>query len=146
MNDKNKKPEEQRSDQLPAQTIELFLEVQKQDLLNEAERIKLQSKELDFNAQYAHQALGIQGNLLVAKPGEERKTITRWAYIIGGFVLVFLLFIGFCLYVGKEDFALKVLNILGYVVTSAASYWFGQRQNKGNKPNKDDTPSAEIIN
>jgi hypothetical protein len=125
--------------------VEQFLKTQHQKALNEAEEIKLKSKELDLHSRYAEKALDHQQKFLASKPSENRKTLTRIGYIVGGIVLLFLGFISFCLYLDKEDFAGKFLQVLSYVLTTGLGYYFGTLKNKKSNSDKD-IQEAEIVN
>ena len=73
--------------QLDPETIRAFVESQQLELQNEAMRLKIREKELDVNASYAKESLKLQAAYLDKKPEEERKTITRIAWIVGGFAV-----------------------------------------------------------
>jgi len=49
-------------------------------------------------------------------------TITRFAYIAFGFLLLILLFIGFCLWSNKDAFAYKFCQGISYVITTVLGY------------------------
>ncbi len=130
--------------QLDPETIRAFVESQHLELQNEAMRLKIREKELDVNASYAKESLKLQAAYLDKKPEEERKTITRIAWIVGGFAVLLLGFVVFCLMYDEREFITKVLKGLSYLATTGLGYYFGQRNKDTSKP-PSDTPNAQVV-
>ena len=130
---------------LPDAAIEQLVKTQYQKALNEAEELKLKSKELEVNARIAEKSIDDQSRIISSRPEETRKTLTRIAYIIGGFALLILIFLSLCLFLGKDDFAYSFLKGMGYVVTTGLGYWAGRQKGKKNG-NDGGVPEAEIVN
>jgi hypothetical protein len=145
----NNSQQNQPNNQLPANVIEQFLKTQHLNAMNEAEEIKLRSKEIDLQARFAEKSLEIQAQIISNKPSEGRKTVTRLAYIIGGFLTIFFSFVGYCLYIGKDQFVLQFLQIIGYFITTALGYYFGRTKTKNEKSDSQSITStisdAEIV-
>ncbi len=133
--------------ELPPEIISQFIKNQEQKLLIDAQELKLKEKDLDNQHKYAEKTLDIQADLLKQRPLENRKTITRIAYITASFFLIFLIFFVVCLYLNKDQLVYKMIDVITYVITSVVSYYFG----KSSQRNKDDSSSqggyleAEII-
>jgi len=133
--------------QLPEDAIAQFLKTQQQNALNEAREIALREKELELNARYAEKSLELQAKHLANKPGEARKSFTRLGYIIGAFLIIILLFIGYCLYIKQEEFVLKFFQIIGYFITTGLGYYFGKNSSKSNNDNSSESnpTSTEVV-
>jgi hypothetical protein len=133
--------------ELPPEIISQFIKNQEQKLLIDAQELKLKEKDLDNQHKYAEKTLDLQADLLKQRPLENRKTITRIAYIIASFLLIILIFFGVCLYLNKDQLVDKMLNVISYIITCVVSYYWGTKSNK----KKDDSSSqngyseAEII-
>lgn len=111
---------------------------------NESRELDIRSREVDHQAEYANNYLKVQAELLKNKPSENRKTMTRMAYIIGGFVLMFILLIVACLFLNKDVFLITLLKGVGYVITTLGGYWAGTK-NKGDKKEINSPDSTSEI-
>lgn len=130
---------------MPDHIIENFLKIQSQKIQNEAKELGLREKELEASAKYSEKVLNHQADFLKSKPKEQRKTATRYAYIGAGFLVVFLLFCGYCLSIGKEDFVITLIQIVGYFATTALGYYFGRKSKPDPSAGNDSTQDAEIL-
>lgn len=132
-----------------------FLELQKVSLENKAlelkfedKRIQLERERMKHNAELAHKSLDYQREHLNAQIPEQRKRIT--VYLVFG-LLVLLIVFGFmwgCIYLGKEDMALKVFLGLAAIVTHYITYRFGQSKGESEAlKQRDPLPveDAEVI-
>jgi hypothetical protein len=129
--------------QLPDTVVDQFVKTQYQKALNETEEIKLKGKEIDHQAEYAKNLLDHQARLTACQPREYRKTIITYALLGGMFLLIFLAFVGTCLYFQKDDFVEFFLKGLSYILVSALSFYFGKKQS----PQKSEgIPDAEVVN
>lgn len=152
MNHQKKLPKRKANEfslpELNEDVIKAFLENQKTQLVNESEQLRLKYNEMQINARLAEKSMEFQAAHLSRQSMEVRKSVTRIAYIIGGFLLVFLGFIGYCLYLDRTDFIIAFLKSCGYLVTTFMGYWFGQRSAKhiNNKKGSRQVEEAEIIN
>ncbi len=88
-------------------------------------------------------SLELQKAVLENQGKDFRMTITRFAYIAFWFLLLILLFIGFCLWSNKDAFAYKFCQGISYVITTVLGYIFGSRSATKNK--KDQSNSDENI-
>lgn len=130
--------------QLPPDVIARFIQTQEQKALNEAEGMKLRSKELDINKELAIKAMDIDAQLATGKHAEGRKTVTRLAYIVAGLMIISFGFIAFCLYMNKEQFIIEFLKVAAYPASAGGGYYLGMKKNDP-KPNKSGITDAEII-
>jgi hypothetical protein len=138
--------ENNRNEALTPKLAEKFLETQKQQLLNEATELRIREKEIDINARLGEKSMELQADYLKAKPSENRKTITRFAYIVGGLTLLIFALIFGCLYLNKEDFLITLIEKVGYVVTTGMGYWFGKKSNEPkNKTIDDEIEDANVV-
>jgi hypothetical protein len=110
--------------------VNQFIELQKLKIANEAKDLSLREKDMDHQSKYAHKLLDIQGQIERDRPKENRKTITRLAYIAGALIIVMMVFSGFCLYFNKDEFLLTLIKIIGYFATTWLGYHFGKKEGK----------------
>lgn len=90
-----------------------FLENQKAQINLDTESLKFKHEELKANTRLAEKAMELQAQHLSRQPEEGRKSITRIGYIIGGLVLIFFIFVIFCLYLKEEAFLIGFLKNAG---------------------------------
>lgn len=126
------------------ETINLFLETQRQKANTEALEVRLREKEIELNAKGAEKALDYQAEHLRNQPKEMRETIKVFIYGISAFIIIVLAFIGFCLYIGKDEAAKTILNIISYVVVSLISYFLGKGKTRKSGSKKEDD-DVEIV-
>lgn len=134
--------------QLPPHLIEKFLDNQQQNLINDAHERKLRERELELDSKHGEKILEYQAEFLRAQPAEQRKTMTRYAYIAGGFLIILLAFVLICLHLNKEDFLLKFIQSIGYFITTALGYWIGRNsksKSKSDKSGDNGIQDAEVI-
>lgn len=137
----------QQNIDLSVEAVNQILETQKLKVLNEAREISLREKELEFTAKHAEKSLDHQAELLKKQPQENRKTFTRFFWVVGGLVFIFLGFLTLWLYLGKDEFAFKFLQAAGYIITTVIGYLAGNyEKKKGNKANhkSDDIEDIEV--
>ncbi len=84
--------------------IKSFLTNQRIELENQKADQDFKIQELQANSKLSEQSIKYQSEYLKAQPEELRKTFTRLGYILAGFVIIFLAFMGFCLWMGKDEF------------------------------------------
>lgn len=121
-----------------------FVEIQSQKLRNEARELQLKEKDIEFQARYAEKLLAHQAEIEKNRPKENRKSITRVAYIVIAIIIIILVFFAYCIQQNKEDFILKLIQILGYFATTALGYYFGKKS-KGDGNGSNTTSSVEEI-
>ena len=136
-------PQEDSTDLSP-DLIKDFIEIQKQKTINEARQLQLKEKQLELTARQTERALDHQASYLSALPLENRKTITRIAWVTSLIIVIFLGFLTTWICLGKEDFAYKFLQGIGYVLTTAFGYWIGNKRRK-EKEATDKLDEAEIV-
>jgi hypothetical protein len=130
--------------ELEPEVIKAIVDQQTQKLQLEHQRLRLEEKRLDQNARLAEKAMEQQAAFLKEQPKEHRKTLTRIAYIVGGIIAMFLLFMGFLVYTGNKDFASDFLKVCSYIATSALSFWVGRKSKPQSQSNNTPTDPADI--
>lgn len=134
--------------EISTEDISKWIDNQSQLAKNEAANIALRHKEIENNARLAEKAMDYQAELLKRRPGENRKTITRIAWIAGAIIIVFLAFLVSLLYMGHEKFAEYFLQGISYVFVSVISYFVGKK-NKAKSDNgsngNDFVQDADIV-
>lgn len=121
-------------------------DILRQFMENESKKIAIQEKRFaleEANQQrqydYACKALEAQKELLIAQPGENRKSLTRLFWVVAGIIVILLVFFGYCIYMGKEQVVLSVIKYLGTAVLSFVSgLLYGK--SKREQPVKSETP------
>lgn len=66
---------QQPNKEVPTHLIEVWVETQKQQVLNQAQELRLKEKELEVNARLAEQQMTLQAGLLKDKPAQQRKLL-----------------------------------------------------------------------
>lgn len=125
--------------------LEKFVETQLIRVKNESKELELKSKDMDYQYRHADKLLSHQAEYLKTKPTEHRKTVTRIAWILGLILIIFLVFIGFCLYLGKDQFILNMLHGLSYFVLSALSYIAGKKSGNSKKSKSGQNDDYEEV-
>lgn len=138
----------QNHQQLDSSVIAEILANQKQQLSNEAAKIKLREKELEQNAQLAAASMKYNSDLLRNAPWEHRKNMRTYALIVGVFMVAMLAFIAYCLYSNHEEFVLKFLQLIAYVVVTGIGYFAGVQRGKrvADEQKRNEIEEADIIN
>lgn len=113
--------------------LDKFIYLQKLKYQNESRELFIREKDLDHQAKYANRLLEHQAEIEKQRPGENRKTLSRFAWIFVGITILFMLFAGFCIYLNKEDFLYSLLKGLGYVITTLTGYIFGKKAHHRDK-------------
>jgi hypothetical protein len=134
-----------KQNQIADPLIQQFLQTQHQKALNEAEQIKLRGKELDNSKALSEKFMEIDSKLEADKPSETRKTITRIAYIAFGFTILTFGFVGYCLYIGKEQFLIELIKIVLYPVLTFAGYYLGKKTKNKKDKNSEKFDEHEVV-
>lgn len=132
--------------QLDSETLKKLIDQQGQKVQLELQRLELEKMKLGHNAKLAEKSLEHQSLYLNNQPQEHRKTITRLGYILGGILLMFLVFIGFLVYTGNKDFADTFLKFISYVATSVFSYLIGRSTRSASKQTESGKEIIEDAN
>lgn len=121
------------SNNLNPDLIRDFFAHQKQQFQIESKQLELREKEIDNAARYSERALELQAEILKQKPSHDKSKLITLTVCVSAFVLIFLTFIGYCIFIGKESFVLDFLKIAGYFVTTIMGYYFGKKSNNAVK-------------
>lgn len=116
-------------EQLPPALIQQFLDQQTKELGIRTEELALRKRELDSSYQYAEKALNAQvedrRDERLARRSSRRDRLVAFV----GVLLLVLLFFGWLLYIGKDEFALEVLKALLFLLTGGTGgYYAGKNQ------------------
>lgn len=110
--------------------VEDFLEIQKKQINNEAEKVELQKMHLTQSSEIAKTQLKYDFEIK-QKSGEEKRKNLRIKLIYGlFFFLGFVTFLGFCLHYKESEFAKTFLTIVTHALTLVIGYWFGGKTKK----------------
>lgn len=112
-------PSPPRQESFPVELIDKFL-------INQAEQIKLQHKELDIRAQsetnqheYAKELLKTQATDLEDDRTFRGDESTKLKYFILAIIVILVFLICFMVYIGKESIALEIVKALIYLIAGA---------------------------
>jgi len=135
-----------RSVARPTETqVEKIIDLQISRVQNEAKELELKEKEMDHNAKLAHKSIELQAKIEESRPAENRKTITRLGYIVGGLMVVCMLFMIACLYLNKEEFLYSFVKGVGYIITTGIGYFAGKKSSKPHDSKTHKYDDAEMI-
>lgn len=131
---------------LSPEAITQLLEIHKQKALNEAKKLHLKEKQLDYGAKYSEKIVDSQVLIMNQRPIEIRKTFTKIGWVISMFVIVILAFLTVWIWMGRDEFAIKFLQGAGYLLTTAIGYWLGAKNRTKNvEKNESNFTEAEIV-
>lgn len=132
--------------ELSIQSIESILEIQKQKVKNEAAQIAFREKELQANVELSKKAMDHDAELEKKKPAEQRKTFVFASVVAFVFAILLLAFMGFCLYIQKEQFLIEFFRYSLYPALTGAGYYFGRKsKQKKNKSGTSPISDAEVV-
>lgn len=111
--------------------IRQFINNQKQELEIRKEAIEIQKVQLNYSHEYALEALKAQKEDRMDQRRHEQKTQNKNIWIILGIVCAGLLFIGYCLWIDKDEFLKEILKFLMYSIPFAGGgYFYGYNKAK----------------
>lgn len=123
--------------------VEKIIELQKLRVQNDTRELILKEKEMENHSKYAHKLLELQAGIESKRPSENRKTFTRITYLFCAILILCMVFAGFCLYLGKEEFLYSLIKGLGYIITTIIGYFAGKKSQ--HKENTGQLSSVEEI-
>jgi hypothetical protein len=140
-NGKNQKPE------LDLETIKALVAQKSQELQLEAQKLKLEEKRLEQNGKLAEISIEHNSKLIQKYPAEQRKTILTIGGIACFVLILFLLFILYCISQGNTEFADKFLNWISHIAGIAAGFFVGRFsiKKKRSTDSSEEPEDAEII-
>ncbi|MGB8191024.1 MAG: hypothetical protein WCF67_03850 [Chitinophagaceae bacterium] len=119
--------------ELDLPTIKQILTVQHQQVTLEAQRLKIGEKRIEADANLAEKSMELNAKLMMAGPGHKQKQFITTSIMMIIIMILFLGFIGWLVWAGKEEFVMKFLNWLVHLVFGVVGFWVGRITNK-NKP------------
>lgn len=126
-----------------SEVLENLIELQKDQLSLDREKLELQKQHIQNQADIAKQSLYIQKELLQGAPIERRKDRAQVLQYGIAIFIVILLFCGFCLIQGYESFLRYFVGAITHLGTLGLGYYFGIRGRRTDNDNSYD--EAEII-
>jgi hypothetical protein len=127
---------------LDLETIKLIVAQKGQELQVEAQKLRLEEKRIVLRLRS-----GLKGSWTVLSGVEGRKTILTIGGIACFILLLFFLFILYCISQGKTEFADKFLNWISHIAGIAAGFFVGKygTKKKRNKDVSEEPEDAEIV-
>lgn len=108
-------------------TQQINAENRKLELEHETHRLELDREKMRLNAELAHKSMDYQREYLAAQVPEDRKKIIVYAAAAGIGLFAILGFVMWCVYMGKEDIALKVFLAMAAILTHYITFRFGRQ-------------------
>jgi hypothetical protein len=132
---------------LDLETIKLIVTQKGQELQVEAQKLRLEEKRLEQNGKLAEKSLEHNSKLIQKYPSEQRKTMLTIGGIACFILLLFFLFILYCISQGKTEFADKFLNWISHIAGIAAGFFVGKygTKKKRNKGISEEPEDVEIV-
>jgi len=132
-----------KNNNLSEQAVRDFIDFQKEELRIRQQENELKQMELQHSYELAKESLKQQGEYIKSAP---RHDIRNRIVVAAFFILVLLIVSGvliYCVYLGKEDIALRILEIVATAIISAGG---GYAWGKSRGQNRDDQqPKVEIV-
>jgi len=138
-------PDSEIQQELSSAVIDGIVEIQKVKVQNEARQLAFREKELDANLELSKKAMDYNLELKRKKPGERRKTLVYASVIVFMFLLLFLGFVGYCLYIGKERFLIEFIRYALYPLFTGAGYYVGRKSTNKREQSPSVPNDAEIL-
>lgn len=126
---------------LTEQSVRDFIELQKEELRLRHQENSLRQLELQHSYELSKESLKQQGEYLKAAPRHDFKNRT---ILIVFFIIIFLIISGvlvYCIKLGKEEIALRILEIVSTAIISAGGgYAWGK-----NKGQQKEQSKVEVV-
>lgn len=120
-------PEDNKRLPVDPNIIKSFLENQKIELKNKQTDQSIRLKEIESNTKLAEKSMAMQERYMINSGPDFRKNITRVAYIVAGFLIIILFFLGLCLYLNKDQFAYKIGQGISYLISLVIGGFIGRK-------------------
>lgn len=136
-NDKNRNlpNHPSNSPSLDQDTVKSLIDNQRLELQVQRLEKEVRLKELDSNTKLAEKSIEVQERILTSRGKDIRMTFTRLILLgILGLVII-LIFLGFCLWNGKDQFAYKFAGGIAIIISNIVSFIFGRKSNSKKETN-----------
>jgi len=131
-----------KNNNLSEQAVREFIDLQREELKLRQQENALRQMELQHNYELSKESLKQQGEYIKSAP---RHDIRNRIVLATFFILVLLIVSGvliYCVYLGKEDIALRILEIVATAIISAGG---GYAWGKSKGQNKNEQPKVEMV-
>jgi purine-cytosine permease-like protein len=143
MNDSDESKE--NIDNEETKLISEFFDYQKQQILLDQGKQDLAKMHMQNQAAIANRSLDIQEKLLSNAPAETRKTRGQYLWFGSFFLVILLVFVGYCLTNNFGEFLEKLIQPITTIITLFIGYYFGkQKSNRKNTKNDEDTDIEDV--
>jgi hypothetical protein len=113
--------------ELDAEVVRSMVEQQKQKFKLEERQLMLEEKRLEHDIKLAELSLHHNATFLNNAPANHRKLILIQGLMLLALILVILAFIGYCLFLGKEDVVNKLVILFTHLTTLLIGLYLGKR-------------------
>ena len=137
-NRKDKKP-------LDEALISNFIEVQKDQIALEKNRLELEKENMKNQVSLAKESLKLQGKFLDKAPAERRKDRRQYLLFAG---LIFFGILGFaiyCLHYKHHEFLKYFVGVLSHIISLVLGYYFGNRNKSVKKEAEEFTDYEDVV-
>lgn len=132
---------------LDLETIKLIVTQKGQELQVEAQKLRLEEKRIEQNGKLAEKSMEHNSKLIQKYPSEQRKTMLTIGGIACFILIIFFLFILYCISQDKIEFADKFLNWISHIAGITAGFFVGKygTKKKRNKGISEEPEDVEIV-
>lgn len=130
------RPNSSGSPNMSPELIDKFLDIQKENILLEAQQYKLEEKNIDNNFKLAQKNLEYQREFLLKSPKQNRWTILLISSVIIAFVVIILMALFIFLRSGFEEYANTLLQSIVYLAVFFTGIFTGRKWEKSKSPKK----------
>jgi hypothetical protein len=145
--EQQEQPKAEYKGEVDSEVIRAIITQQSQKLHLEEKKFLLEEKNLEYNTRLAEQAMKFNSVFLKDAPKNGRKLLATQAMAASLILLIILSFIGYCLYIGKEEVVNKLIVFFTHSVTLILGLFIGRNIKKRDKNDdrNEDMPQAEIV-
>ena len=130
-------PQSNKNTNLSEQAVREFIDLQREELKLRQQDLALRQQELQHNYDLSKEGLKQQGDYLKSAP---KYAIQNRLLLAGFFILVLAIVAGvllYCVHLGKEEIALRILEIVATAIISAGGgYAWGKSRGQQEEKSK----------
>lgn len=134
-------------EELNSEIIRSFIAQQGQSVHLEEKKLLLEEKRLEYNVRWIEQAMKYDSISSKDDSTNRRKLIFTQAFAGSLILIIIFSFIGYCLYIGKEEVVNKLIVFFTHSITLILGLFIGRKIRKKGKDNNenDDIYHPEIM-
>jgi hypothetical protein len=123
-----------------------LIENQKEDLKLRAEELELRKQANENQYKYAIESLAVQERVLTVQTKNSVKQLNARYFLIAGIITASLIFIGFALYLNKDQIVMELIRAALYIFGGGAGgYYIGKFSNKEHKEKPENRSTTSVM-